>query len=200
MYAQRPGCEDSLCRPSGVVLNTSLTGPLQLASYVALGAEVPVYRQLAVQAEAIYIYKYLYQASLLAADRSSLGAKVDLKYYIPKSTSLRIYTGPSVIYRNLHTLEGRIEIRDEKDENGYDIRVPRMVMDDAAEVTTRSTDILWQVGIQPLILDHFALNLYTGAGIGILNRKLRSGPEPPDFKGKETYFSKLIGLQLGFAF
>jgi hypothetical protein len=201
-YAQGTICEDDLCKPREVVVKTSLTGPLQHAAYLTLGVEVPVYKQFAVQGEVLYIYKYILNATQLAANRNSLGAKIDVKYYIPKSTTLRIYTGPSLTYRNMYTDVGRVEWREEKDEQGLDIRVPHVVMDNATQIKTTTTDILWQVGIQPLILKHFALNLYTGAGVGLENKEVKAGPVPPDFEKtrKSSYFSSIIGLQAGFAF
>lgn len=184
-----------------MVVKTSLTGPIQVAHYAALALEVPVYRQLAIQAEGIYIYKYVFNAARLAPNRNSLGAKLDVKYYIPKSTTLRIYTGPGITYRNMYTQEGRIVFKDGKDEFGNDIDIPYVEMDNASEVKTSNTDIVWQVGIQPLIFKHFALNLYTGTGLGLIKQKVTSGPELSKYSGvTKTYLSTIVGLQVGFAF
>jgi hypothetical protein len=194
-------CEDDLCIPREIIVKTSLTGPLQLASYASLGIEVPIYKQMSVQAEGLYIYQYSFNQTKLNRGRNSAGLKVDLKYYLPKSTTLRIYTGPCISYRNMYTNTGRIEWRDETTDDGTTVSMPYLVMQNPTGVRTSNTDFLWQVGVQPFVLRHFALNIFTGAGLGIQSTHVISGPRPLDApKKNSTYFSKIFGVQLGFTF
>lgn len=198
-YAQV--CDADLCIPREVIIKSSLTGPLQLASYATLGVEVPIHKQIAVQAEGAYIYRYAFSESKLNYGRNSGGLKLDVKYYLPKSTTLRLYTGPSISYRNMYTNVGHIEWWDEMTEDGYMESMPHLVMQNATGLRTSNTDLLWQVGVQPFILHHFALNIYTGAGVGIEANHIISGSPPAKTPlARSTYFSKIFGVQVGFAF
>jgi hypothetical protein len=180
-------------------VKTSLTGPFQTASYASLGVEVPIYKQIAIQAEGFYIYRYTFSQTRLNYGRNSGGLKLDLKYYLPKSTTLRIYTGPAVSYRNLYTNTGQVEWRDEMTNEGYIVSMPHLTMQNPTSVRTANTDILWQVGVQPFVLRHFALNIFTGAGLGIQRTNVLSSPQPMHArKTTSTYFSKIFGVQLGF--
>jgi hypothetical protein len=194
-------CDSNLCIPREIIIKTSLTGPIQNAAYGALAVEVPVWKQLAVQAEASYIYHFIHNTSRLDNGSRSGGIKLDLKYYFPKSTTMRIYTGPSVSYRNMNTMCGKYDWRMGVDNLGNPMEMPYVNMTDASFVKTSNTDILWQVGIQPYLVKHVALSVYTGAGLGIEHRKVTSGAEPKDLGDKNfAYFSKILGVHLGFAF
>ncbi len=183
-----------------IILKTSLISPFQKHRIGRLGIELPVYRSLTAQATGGYIFAYDKNTYRLNHQRGNYEFGADLKYYFPLITVIRLYTGPVINYRQLNAYEGKFSVQNITAPNGTVTSNVFIDMQNPAIVREEQIAYLWQAGVQPLLKEHIALDIFIAFGRG-MNKRTRQEPasEAREVTNSSSYLTQ-IGMHLGYAF
>lgn len=182
------------------IIKTSLISPFQKHHTAKIGIEFPVYKTFAAQATAGYIFDYDKNIYQLDHKKGNYEFGADAKYYFPLITVIRLYTGPMVIYRQLNAKEGKLVSQTTTDPNG--IPITTLVLDFQNPATVREEELsyLWQAGVQPLLTNHVALDIFFALGTTKSKRTIQQpADENRDIK-KNWSPATVLGVHLGYAF
>ncbi|MGZ5244834.1 MAG: hypothetical protein ACXWEY_09470 [Bacteroidia bacterium] len=182
------------------ILKASLVSPFQKYHTAKIGFEFPVYKSIAGQATAGYIFDYDKNTYKLDYTKGSYEFGADAKYYFPLITVIRLYTGPMVVYRQLNAQEGVFVTQTTTDANGNLVTTRVLNMQNAAIVREEELSYLWQAGVQPLLTNHIALDIFIAMGTTKQKKTSRQPGDENQLVTKKWAPATVIGAHLGFVF
>lgn len=188
-----------------VVLKSSVISPLLEKRGVRLGLEVPIDSFNSLELMTGYYYDYYKHFVLLNKDKMNFDLRLGFKHYFPFSALLGLYTGGGFIYGHSEYVIGFADIRTEVDPQTAKISEFAFVnYNDADLLNSNSFDIVAQLGLQPILYKHLAVDVYVSGGWGLLDeRKTFVGADhqlTAPIKTKSNHLLFLIGFNLGYAF
>lgn len=206
--AKQPAIQGT-CTPNcqtNFILKTSVLSPVLQQPGVRLGVELPFDSFYSIQPMVGYYYAYNKGMRRMDKSQISYDARIDFKYYLPKASLLGLYTGPMFVFSRSYYEEGANAYRTEYNPvTGKDEDVLYINFDNPSHLRQDGYALMWDLGLQPIIAGHFAVDVYIAAGAQLYKNRLVT-PADHNKITSETVrthsadFATMFGLNVGYAF